>query len=76
MSSNQLTQFALHGVGIDAHMILPGDPEPAWLGRNAEHRRLLGEMPREARAAALLSTSRDDRRGFVSRVFASFGRAS
>ncbi len=32
-------------------VILPGDPEPAWLRRNAEHARIIREMKAERRAA-------------------------
>lgn len=32
-------------------IILPGEREPAWLRRNAEHARILAEMRAEKRAA-------------------------
>jgi hypothetical protein len=49
--------------------ILPGQPEPAWLRRNAEYRRVL------ATEAAGAERSPGERRGLVARVRFAFGRS-
>jgi len=50
-------------------VVLPGDPEPAWLRRNAEYRRVLAAKQPGA------DRDRRERRGLVARVRFAFGRS-
>ncbi len=72
MLSKLFMHLAMHGVGID-RIALPGDREPASLRRTAEHRRVLAEMRREARAAELLQPAGEPT-GIVTRLRESLSR--
>lgn len=44
--------------------VLPGEPEPEWVRRNAEHARVLAEMRAEKRAAR----AERSQRGWLARL--------
>ena len=55
-------------------IILPGDPEPAWLRRNVEYARVLKELKADQRALKL-SARATNRPGIVARLRMVLGRA-
>jgi hypothetical protein len=74
MLSRMRMHLALQGSGLLDRILLPGEREPASIRRNAEHRRVLAQMRRDARSARAKGEPADAGNGVVARVRESLGR--
>jgi hypothetical protein len=71
----RLTGIPLADLAIqDRVIILPGDPEPAWLRRNVEYARVLPALKADQRALKISARS-VGRKGIVARVRMALSRA-
>lgn len=74
MLSRMRMHLALQGASFLDRVLLPGEREPASIRRTAEHRRVLAEMRKDARATHAKGEPADAGNGVVARVRESLGR--
>ncbi|MBI2767075.1 MAG: hypothetical protein HYX53_14350 [Chloroflexi bacterium] len=64
-SLNTLEEFARHR---SPHTLMPGDAEPEWLRRRAEHERVFAELKADARAARREAAAERRNRSILDRI--------